>query len=455
MTADLKNIIETNGVKSDQSSHASDNIINGIAATIDHEVICENNPSAASKIDQALAKDIEAGDKVIEELMNKANGVKKSPLEITLEECRKKIVEVGDFSGVLEEVLNFLVKKVIALESNLGKETENRKNELNARSAAIEKSFVDENTKLKQIIKKENEERQKDMKDIEGFVKKENAERKKELTEVVDKIQLDELKRQQEARSMEDKIAREKRELEEYLKQDALDHKKQMEQENKAIKEKLDKEAADLKRKMDDADEEKAEEMKILQSRLDNERKILQEKMERERLELAEEMEKAEQDRKNEAAKLQNKLEEDRKEHESGIVKMFERLKGENENRKAEIHGLKDILVRENDRITLEQANLHATIAEGLVELDQKITRDLTACKSEIKKTVIDDLSETINNDKKELKNKMESDYGELKRRLEVESTELRDKMQFDKKGLMVKFEEVEDEMQKEAKLVR
>ena len=157
----------------------------------------------------------------------------------------------------------------------------------------------------------------------------------------------------------------------------------------------------------------------------------------------------------DEAAKLKNKLEEDRKEHESGIVKMFERLKGENENRKVEIHGLKDILVRENDRITLEQATLHATIAEGLVELDQKITRDLTACKSDIKKTVIEDLSETINNDKKELKNKMDSDYGEMKRRLEVESTELRDKMQFDKKGLMVKFEEVEDELQKEAKLMR
>ena len=60
-----------------------------------------------------------------------------------------------------------------------------------------------------------------------------------------------------------------------------------------------------------------------------------------------------------------------------------------------------------------------------------------------------------MTNDKKELKKKMEADYGELKRRLEVETTEMRDKMQFDKKGLMVKFEEIEDEMQKEAKLVR
>ena len=34
---------------------------------------------------------------------------------------------------------------------------------------------------------------------------------------------------------------------------------------------------------------------------------------------------------------------------------MFERLKGENDVRKNEIHGLKDILVRENEKIQREQ----------------------------------------------------------------------------------------------------
>ena len=62
----------------------------------------------------------------------------------------------------------------------------------------------------KAIIQKENEERQRDMKDIEGFVKKENADRKKEVTDVIDKLQNDEIKRQEEARSMEDKVAWEK-----------------------------------------------------------------------------------------------------------------------------------------------------------------------------------------------------------------------------------------------------
>ena len=362
MTAELPKV-ETNGVES-STTNGHSNIINGIAAQIDNEVIGDNE----SKIDKVLIKPPteDAGDKVIEELMSKVGKVSKRDYkDITLEECNKKIVEVGDFSVVLEDVLHFLVQKIVILEANLDKETENRKNEINSKSSALEKSFLSENNKLKAIIKKENEERQRDMKDIEGFVKKENADRKKEVTDVIDKLQNDEIKRQEEARSMEDKIAREKRELEEYLKQDALEHKQQMEKENQAIKEKLDKEAADLKKKMSEADDEKAEEMKILQSRLDNERKILQDKMERERNELAEEMEKAEQDRKNEAAKLQNKLEEDRKQHESGIVKMFERLKGENENRKAEIHGLKDILVRENDRITMEQANLLATFSDG------------------------------------------------------------------------------------------
>merc|ERR1712106_740346 len=126
----------------------------------------------------------------------------------------------------------------------------------------------------------------------------------------------------------------EKKELEEYFKKDALEHKQKMESENKAIKDKLDREAADLKKKMSDADDEKAEEMKILQNRLDNERKMLADKMDREKAEIAEEMGRAEAERKTEATKLKNQLEEDKKEQENGVVQMFERLKGENETEK-------------------------------------------------------------------------------------------------------------------------
>merc|ERR1712038_1119721 len=122
-----------------------------------------------------------------------------------------------------------------------------------------------------------------------------------------------------------------------------------MEAENKQLKDKLDKEAVDLKKKMSDADEEKKDEMAMLQNRLENERKMLADKMAREKAEMAEEMEKAEAERKQEATKLKNQIEEDKKQQENGVVQMFERLKGENEHRKTEIHGLKDILVRENE----------------------------------------------------------------------------------------------------------
>ena len=50
---------------------------------------------------------------------------------------------------------------------------------------------------MKEIIKKENEERQRDMKDIEGFVKKENADRKRETQEISDKMGKEEEKREQ------------------------------------------------------------------------------------------------------------------------------------------------------------------------------------------------------------------------------------------------------------------
>jgi len=408
-----------------------------------------NIPSVSS----GLTKDCHKNGKEIAK-NNIVNGTTKDIIA-SLEDAQKKIEEVGDFSVVLKSVLSFLLKKSQSIEESLFKENEARKVEIETKSKKLEQTLQEENTKLKQIIKKENEERQRDMKDIEGFVKKENADRKKETTELTEKLKSDEEKRKTEAKSLEDKIAREKRELEEYLKKDALEHKQKMELENRAIKDKLDKESSDLKKKMSEADDEKSEEMKILQQRLDNERKVLQEKMEREKAELAEEMEKAEQERKSESAKLKNKLEEDKKQQESGIVKMFERLKGENESRKTEIHGLKDILVRENDRLSQEQLALETSITTGLQELDEKLIRELGNCKADIKKTVIDEITDTMNADKKELKNKIDSDYNDLKRRVEVETNEIRDKIQFDKKAMVIKFDEVEDERQKEAKLIR
>merc|ERR1712128_313717 len=177
------------------------------------------------------------------------NGTLVDKLMLSLGDANKKIVEVGDFSLVLQDVLLFLLQKSLKLEDNLLKESETRKTETEKNNKELQQMLQDENTKLKQIIKKENEERQRDMKEIEGFVKKENAERKKETVEVFEKIKSDEDKRQKESKSLEDKIAREKRELEEYLKKESLEHAQKMELENKAVKEKLDKEANELKKK--------------------------------------------------------------------------------------------------------------------------------------------------------------------------------------------------------------
>jgi len=373
---------------------------------------------------------------------------------LVFEEAERRIGEVGGFSTKLEEVLLYLLKETQDIRDTMVKENEARKAETEKRCKDLEKQFQDDTNRLKEIIKKENEERQRDMKDIEGFVKKENAERKRETQEVMDKFKSEEEKRLAEAKALEEKMAKEKKALEDYLKKDALEHKQKMETENKAIKDRLDKEANELKKKMADADEEKAEEMKILQNRLDAERKMLNDKMEREKVEMAEELERQEAERKIAAEKLKNKLEEDKKETANGIVTMFERMKGENEVRKNEIHGLKDILVRENEKIQREQINLNNRLEAGFTELDEKLVRETEDCRNLMKKST-DSLMDTVKTDKKELKDKIENEYGDLKRKVELETNELRDKMQFDKKAIVMKFEELDDERQKEAKLIR
>merc|ERR1711892_166936 len=129
------------------------------------------------------------------------NGTLVDKIMLSLEDANKKIVEVGDFSLVLQDVLLFLLQKSLKLEDNLLKESETRKTETEKNNKELQQMLQDENSKLKQIIKKENEERQRDMKEIEGFVKKENAERKKETVEVFEKIKSDEDKRQKESKS--------------------------------------------------------------------------------------------------------------------------------------------------------------------------------------------------------------------------------------------------------------
>ena len=84
------------------------------------------------------------------------NGISKDKISLSLEEANKKIAEVGDFSLVLQDVLLFLLKKSQNLEDNLGKESETRKTKAEKNDKEIRQMLQEENTKLKQIIKKEN-----------------------------------------------------------------------------------------------------------------------------------------------------------------------------------------------------------------------------------------------------------------------------------------------------------
>ena len=76
-----------------------------------------------SKIDRvvpiSIGEEISA-DKVIEELKDKYNSIKKVELngvsrsnhELTTEEVQRKVSEVGDFSTVLEDILLFMLQKI-------------------------------------------------------------------------------------------------------------------------------------------------------------------------------------------------------------------------------------------------------------------------------------------------------------------------------------------------------
>merc|ERR1711983_407967 len=117
----------------------------------------------------------------------------------------------------LEEVLLYLLKETQDIRQTITKENEARKVEIEKRCKDLERLFQEDSNRLKEIIKKENEERQRDMKDIEAYVKKENAERKKESNQILEQIKPEEEKRKEEAKALEDKLAKEKKDLEDYL----------------------------------------------------------------------------------------------------------------------------------------------------------------------------------------------------------------------------------------------
>merc|ERR1712113_216918 len=186
MTAEIDKV-KTNQPDNDQQFLNSDG---GLGPSVS-----KKKEMPESKIGQVLPVENDeekSADKVMEELKDKYNSIKKIDLngasksnkELTCEEVKKKVSEVGDFSTVLEDILLFMLQKIERIEQNLTKETESRKSDLESTNKYLQNTFGEQNNKLKQIVKKENEDR------------------KKEVTDVVEKIKSDEEKRLEEARSM-------------------------------------------------------------------------------------------------------------------------------------------------------------------------------------------------------------------------------------------------------------
>ena len=67
--------------------------------------------------------------------------------------------------------------------------------------------------RIKDVLKRENEERQRELRDLEAFVKKENAERKAAEEQIQAVLNAENEKRMKEAAALKDKMEREKREM--------------------------------------------------------------------------------------------------------------------------------------------------------------------------------------------------------------------------------------------------
>ncbi len=67
--------------------------------------------------------------------------------------------------------------------------------------------------RIKDVLKRENEERQRELRDLEAFVKKENAERKAAEEKIQSVLNAENEKRMKEAAALKDKMEREKKEM--------------------------------------------------------------------------------------------------------------------------------------------------------------------------------------------------------------------------------------------------
>lgn len=135
------------------------------------------------------------------------------------EEVQKRIAEIGSFSAKLEEVLSFMLKDQLEFKTAVKKDNEVRKAEMQQNSKGFEDRLEAETNRLKEILRRENEERQRELRDLEAYTKKENAERKAEIEDINKTLNAENEKRIKEAQALKDKMEREKKELQSYLEQ--------------------------------------------------------------------------------------------------------------------------------------------------------------------------------------------------------------------------------------------
>ena len=135
----------------------------------------------------------------------------------TVDEAQKRIGEIGGFSSKLEEVLQFLLKEHLSWKEASKKENEARKAELEKAAKSLDERLDSETDRLKEVLKRANEEHQREIRDLEAFAKKENAERKAETENINKILNAENEKRMAEAQALKDKMEKEKKELQAYL----------------------------------------------------------------------------------------------------------------------------------------------------------------------------------------------------------------------------------------------
>lgn len=157
-----------------------------------------------------------------------SNGPSTSSATMSPDEVTKAVAEIGSFSPKLQKVLDFILGQIHGVRSDLRKEGETRKCELEDKCKSIGDAVGRDSDRFKEILKRENEERQRELRDLEAFARKENAERKAEAARLDAIVAEENGKRAEENKAVKERMEKEKQQMREYLENDAKEIKRQV-----------------------------------------------------------------------------------------------------------------------------------------------------------------------------------------------------------------------------------